>query len=298
MATGVTTVTSTAPGNVGYYQFTNLAPGTYSVREVQPANWLDGKDKEGSHGGVATNDLISQIVLDYGDDAVEYNFGELLPGSIRGTVHADPGEDCDFDDPGAHARRRADRSARRERQRARHDVHRRKRRVRIHRPRAGRVPGPRASADEYFDGGERIGTAGGTKYDVAEQFSIFTGINIASGFNAINYDFCEKPPASISGRVHAEQPARTATSTIRSCCSKACAIDLLDADGNVVATTLTNAAGEYEFTGLRKGIYQVREHQPTEYYDGGERIGSAGGVSFDIGDAVQHVHRASCSCRA
>ena len=91
----------------------------------------------------------------------EYNFGELLPGSIRGRVHADEHEDCDFDDP---------------------DI-------------------------------------------------LLAGVRI----------------------------------------------DLLDAGGNVIATTLTDENGEYEFTGLAPGIYQVREHQPTDYFDGGERVGTAGG---------------------
>lgn len=283
-----TTTTSTASGNVGYYQFTNLAPGTYTVREVQPANWLDGKDREGSKGGVAGDDIITQIVLDYGDDAVEYNFGELLPGSIRGTVHADEGEVCDFDHPehmlagvridlldasgnllkttytDANGAYEFTGLAPGEYQ------------VREHQP------------TEYFDGGERIGTAGGTKFDIGEQFSMFAGINITSGFNAINYDFCEKPPASIRGRVVANN--RPECDYINpDYLLKDVRIDLLDANGNVVATTLTNAAGEYEFTGLRKGIYQVREHQPEDYYDGGERIGTAGGRSFDIGDQYSMI---------
>ena len=61
---------------------------------MQPAGWLDGKDTAGNLGGVAdesTGRSVSQIVIDWGDDAVEYNFGELLPGSIRGRVHADDG---------------------------------------------------------------------------------------------------------------------------------------------------------------------------------------------------------------
>jgi len=283
-----TTTTATAAGNVGYYQFTNLAPGTYTVREVQPANWLDGKDKQGSKGGVAGNDIITEIVLDYGDDAVEYNFGELLPGSIRGTVHADPGEDCNFDDPqnmlegvqidlldkdgNVLATTFTDADGAYEFTGLAPGEYQ----VREHQP------------EEYFDGGERIGTAGGIKFDLAEEFSVFAGINITSGFHAVNYDFCEKPPASIRGRVVANN--RPECDYINpDYLLKDVRIDLLDANGNVVATTLTNAQGEYEFTGLRKGIYQVREHQPVAYYDGGERIGSAGGNSFDIGDQFSMI---------
>ena len=92
--TGITTTTSTTPGQVGYYEFKNLAPGTYGVHEIQPAAWLDGKDKPGDHGGVAASeaagivDRITGAVLVFGDHAINYNFGELLPGSIAGQVQA------------------------------------------------------------------------------------------------------------------------------------------------------------------------------------------------------------------
>ena len=43
--------------------------------------------------------MISQIMINWGEMGIEYNFGELLPGSITGRVHADDGPDCDFDDP-------------------------------------------------------------------------------------------------------------------------------------------------------------------------------------------------------
>ena len=63
-------------------------------------------------------------------------------------------------------------------------------------------------------------------------------------------------------------------------------IDLLDGNGNVIATTFTNAAGEYDFTGLPPGKYSVREHQPAEYFDGGERVGTLGGNKHDRGDTI------------
>ncbi len=283
VATGVTRVTSTAAGSVGFYEFTNLAPGTYSVREVQPTNWLDGKDTAGSKGGTATNDLISGIPLVFGDKAINYNFGELLPGSIRGRVHADEHEDCDFDDPDVMlAGVRIDLlnaagtviATTLTNQNGEYEF-------------TGLAPGNYQVREhqptQYFDGGERVGTAGGTAHDVGEQYSIFTGINITSGFNAINYDFCEKPPSSISGRIHADTGPDCDFDNPELLLAGV-KVDLLDMQGNVVATTLTNSLGEYQFSGLRKGVYQIREHQPTDYYDGGERVGSVGGSSFDIGE--------------
>ena len=96
LGTGVTTTTD----EDGFYEFTGLDAGVWGVREVQPSGWLDGKDTVGSNGGLVSNDLFTNIVLDYGDRATEYNFGELLPGSIAGRVHASPDGDCNFDDPG------------------------------------------------------------------------------------------------------------------------------------------------------------------------------------------------------
>jgi serine-aspartate repeat-containing protein C/D/E len=283
VATGIKTTTSTTPGQVGYYQFTNLAPGSYTVRETQPTGWLDGKDTAGSHGGVASNDIIVGAVLNYGDEAVEYNFGELLPGSIRGRVHGDPGEDCNFEDPQnplAGVRIDLLDSAGNVLQTTFTDsdgfyeftgLAPGEYQIREHQP------------DGYFDSGERIGTAGGSKFDVPGQFSIFTGIMLTSGFDAVDYDFCEKPPASIRGRVHAHTGPNCDFDNPEFLL-EGVKIDLLDMEGNVIATTFTDADGEYSFTDLPKGIYQIREHQPTEYYDGGERIGTAGGTKFDIGE--------------
>jgi protocatechuate 3,4-dioxygenase beta subunit len=69
------TLTTTTDEN-GFYEFTNLQPGTYQIREIQPAGYLDGRDEAGSLGGCLSNDRISNIDLDMGDIGVNYNFGE------------------------------------------------------------------------------------------------------------------------------------------------------------------------------------------------------------------------------
>ena len=105
---GVTVVLRDAAGNEvarqqtnqqGAYRFTGLRAGSYVVTEVQPAGWLDGLDAAGTIGGVvvgaATNpgDVINQIALKWGDDGVEYNFGEQRPASISGWVYHDRDND-------------------------------------------------------------------------------------------------------------------------------------------------------------------------------------------------------------
>jgi len=81
----------------GYYQFTGLWPGVYSVIQVQPEGYIDGINRPGTHGGIAVNrwtpldplmigsiseearqDSILGIALGAGQQATNYNFSEVL----------------------------------------------------------------------------------------------------------------------------------------------------------------------------------------------------------------------------
>lgn len=80
---GGTVVATTTTDAGGHYQFGNLVPGTYTVVEVQPTGWIDGKDTAGTGAsgaqGTAGNDVISNVTLNGGDAAIDYNFGERKP---------------------------------------------------------------------------------------------------------------------------------------------------------------------------------------------------------------------------
>src|SRR5262249_13213147 len=145
-------------------------------------------------------DKISQVTINWAQAGVEYNFGELLPALISGRIHADEGPDCDFEHPehmlegvqvdlldgegNVLATTYTDALGKYEFSGLRPGVYS----VREHQP------------TEYFDGGEQVGTAGGSKSD-SPGFSFFTGINLGSGVAGLNYDFCEKPGAELSGYV-------------------------------------------------------------------------------------------------
>src|SRR5690606_34718358 len=73
----------------GYYKFDGLPPGSYTVREYTPEGFFDGGEKAGSEGGDVTNDLISNIVLTSGTDAVNYDFCEIPPAKLCGYVYVD-----------------------------------------------------------------------------------------------------------------------------------------------------------------------------------------------------------------
>jgi protocatechuate 3,4-dioxygenase beta subunit len=83
----------------GFYEFTGLRPGTYTVTEGATPGYTDGKDTAGTKGGNTTiNDAISAIVLTSGDNSRNNNFGErpVAPGPITrvsGTVWLDPNRD-------------------------------------------------------------------------------------------------------------------------------------------------------------------------------------------------------------
>src|SRR5688500_6820175 len=66
--------------------------------ESQPSGWLDGNDTPGNLGGVAEasppGDKIHSFELDFGHTGTDYNFGELLPASIRGAVHITTDPQC------------------------------------------------------------------------------------------------------------------------------------------------------------------------------------------------------------
>jgi len=90
--------TSTAAD--GSYAFADLRPSNgagYTVTQTQPAGYLDGIEEVGSLGGAAavpsSADVISAIVLASGESGEDYNFGELEPSSLAGSVYYDANED-------------------------------------------------------------------------------------------------------------------------------------------------------------------------------------------------------------
>jgi hypothetical protein len=74
------TLTATTDAS-GFYKFTGLVPGTYSLSR-QPSSYTDGAADvgtvRGQTDGTAQGGVISQIVLQMGDQGVNYDFAELL----------------------------------------------------------------------------------------------------------------------------------------------------------------------------------------------------------------------------
>ena len=91
VSTGVTTTTDAN----GAYKFDNLQPGQYQVRKTQPSGYFSVGTSAGTLNGVTdgtvTNpNTISSVVLQGGDNSIQNDFSESLPGKISGYVYYDP----------------------------------------------------------------------------------------------------------------------------------------------------------------------------------------------------------------
>jgi serine-aspartate repeat-containing protein C/D/E len=281
---GAPIVTSSDPSNLGFYRFSGLRPGRYTLREDQPAAYDDGQDQVGDAGGTADpppGDRLSGATLSPGQVAANYNFGELIPpGSLAGRVFSDPDGDCTFD-PGdtplsgvtielLDAQGQLGRTTTTDSS--------------GHYEFTGLAPGMYAVRERqpsgFFHGGQTVGAGGGTI--VGDDH--VGGINVAPRIQLTDYNFCETPPASISGYVYFD-PNNNGLRDAGEVGIGGVSVQLLDAAGNptgAATTTSTVAAnlGHYVFSGLRPGIYGVREIQPAGYRDGRDTPGSAGGVAM------------------
>lgn len=254
----------------GYYQFTGLSKGTYRITEITPSGYLDGKESIGRIAGrivgeIDGADAIKSIILPSGMQGNDYDFGELLPASISGNVYEDMDGDC-VRDPGevslegvlieildiqgqVVATTQTDA--------------------------AGNytfdslTPGQYTLREQqpagYIQGGQRAGSAGGN----ATMSDIISAIALGAGVHATNYDFCEQRVATLEGQVF-EDLNEDCIFDVDELPISGVRIELLDEQGQVIETTLTDEQGNYRFVHLKPGIYSVREIQPTGFFQGGQ----------------------------
>lgn len=79
----------------GFYSFTLLRPGTYTLTETQPAGYAQSGNRPGTNGGaLAPPDVIQTIVLRANQNATAYLFGEVvIPGFQDPLTPPPPGSD-------------------------------------------------------------------------------------------------------------------------------------------------------------------------------------------------------------
>lgn len=271
-------VAETRTDSNGFYEFTNLSPGTYRLTEVTPADYIPGAAAAGTIDGStigqtdSSGDVISQIVLEAGAVGINYDFGELRAASIRGRVYVDLDGDCRFD-PGETGLQGVTVEL--------VDVNGNVLQTTITDSDGDYefdelIPGVYEVREiqpaGYYHGGQRAGTGGGDD----SQADRISSIDLSLGGDVVDYDFCELQYGSLAGTVYADSdgdciqdPNEDGIRDVR--------IELLNESGTVVAVTTTDADGNYKFDNIIPGVYTVRETQPLGYLQGSQMAGTGGG---------------------
>ena len=279
-------VTTTLTDANGDYQFTGLAPGTYSIVEVQPNGFLDATDHLGNvdgelRGEASQNDRFTNITLNSGDVGTNYDFCEHLPASIHGTVYHDRNDNGvqDAGEEGIEGTRImltdadgnvvAETFTDAEGNYWFSDLF------------PGEYTVMEIQPDGFSDGIDSIGTVDGISNGIIPENDKFGSIVLEGGDEGVNYDFGEIREASISGLVHVDSNGNNVYDEGVDELLPGVTIQLLDAEGSIVAETVTDPSGNYSFEGLRPGEYAVRQIQPEGLFTSSQLVGSNGGQATE-----------------
>ncbi len=267
--TGTTTVVATTTTAAdGSYLFADVVGGTYTVREVQPTGFLDGKDAAGTSGGTVTEpDTITGVVLDPAVPATGYTFGEVRSGTVRGTVTLTTGTPL----PGVTVQLfgRTDRGV---------DVGPISTTTAADGTYAftGVAPGTynvtEVQPTAYGNGTASAGNSGGTAGTNAT-----TGLLLRSGGTASGYDFTDVP-GSLAGAVYDDTNRNGVRDQGETGVGGVEVVLTLPGGATRTVTTATDGTGGYVFRDLASGSYALTETQPFGYADGAETVGSTGGT--------------------
>ena len=288
----IATVVTDALGN---YAFVDLPPGSYSVRQPQqPAGTLNGTTSPPSgatSAGTATTPTaapsqISGIVLGAGQVAQGANFGEVAPASIAGRVFLDRNNDgvaqsadvplsgvtvtlTGTNDLGQPVSLSTTTDANGD--------------YRFDNLRPGTYTlteptQPAGTANGITRSGSGTSNAG-TPSALTTQPSAISGIVLAPGQRGTGFDFAEVALASVSGTVYVDRDRNNAFNPSDTGRIPGVTLRLVQgadcASGTTLATTATDAAGNYRFDNVAAGgSYLVCQTQPAGYSNG-----NAGGAA-------------------
>ena len=291
----------------GHYNFAGLLNGTYTVKETQPENWLDGQTSKGLVAGSectacvnSTSNEIASITFTADKAYTEFNFGEVKGTSISGTVYHDVNEDGHLnpneglggvtvtltgkDDQGNPVTKTTTTGP--DGKYSFPDL----------RPSDSNgytiTEAQPADIGDFPSNGGQPGTVNGKPGGGSTQPNVITGVVLKSGESGEDYNFRDKA-SSLSGTVYRDDndnglldgnerglPGVTVTLTGTS-----------KSGLPISMTTATDADGNYRFVGLPAGTYQAVETQPSGMLDGKETAGTKGGQV----DNGQFCEAAACN---
>ena len=303
-------IATTRTDSYGEYKFDNLLPGVYTIREQQPAGYLQGGQKAGSSGGNATlNDIISAIALGSGTQATDYDFFEQRVASLEGLVFADLNEDCIFDSdesPISDVEIELLDEQGNVIDSAQTDEQGKYRFINL---KPGIYSVREIQPTGYFQG-DQLAPEGVADTDTID---LIANVLLRSGQSVSELNFCEVPPATIAGYVFQDGAPIETDDGLPPLLLKGLrdgirnegdapiggvVLELRTRTGQRLSSSrampgiysgetirvVTDSNGYYEFRGLRIGAYHVYEVQPDGYFDGRDTAGSIGGFAINVED--------------
>ena len=279
-------ITATS-GAGGVYSFTNLAPGTYTLTETQPAGYLDGAETVGTtFGGTANaalgSNTISTLTITAGNNSGSgYNFGEVLASSLSGTVYSDANNNgvvnggealldavpvqltgTDFLGQAVNISGTTSGGA-----------------YSFTNLRPGTYTITETQPAGFLDGQETVGSQGsGTINNLADSNTI-SAIALTQGVDGSGNNFGELAPGSLSGIVYDDLNNNGGVDSGESGIPGATVV-LTGTDDRGVSVNLpltTQPDGTFTFGNLRPGTYTITETTPAGFLDGKDTAGTLGG---------------------
>ncbi|MCA9167489.1 MAG: carboxypeptidase regulatory-like domain-containing protein, partial [Planctomycetales bacterium] len=295
-------IDETTTDTAGNYYFFDLLPGTYGVREFTPDGYLEAGARAGhvdnkTVGRVIDPNHVLDIVLGSGDAAEDVDFCEHRPSSLSGYVYADTDDDGirDTNELGIEdvevilygsngneiARTLTDAVGAYRFDNLVSDNYRIVERWRT---------GNGDPALEWLDGKDAAGTVSGqVRGEATNPGDEIHSIHVGWGEDGIEYNFGEINPASISGIVHTDLDQDCVFEPENGEIPLAgVTVELLNANGDIVQSMVTDGSGRFEFRALLPGSYTLREIQPADYFDGGQLAGTAGG-SVETANEIRDI---------
>jgi 5-hydroxyisourate hydrolase-like protein (transthyretin family) len=260
---------TTTTNDQGNYDFTGLMPDqTYGVAEILPPGYIHNDETVGSAGGAIINDEILNIPIGDGVNSVNNDFCDIRPASISGSV-----ADCIAGVPLSgvtvqllDANNKVIETTTTDGQGD----------YSFTNLKPGQVYGvSEILPTGYVHNDETVGSVGGNIVNYA-----IVDVPLGDGVNAVNYDFCDVLPGSISGKVWDDTNGNCSFQPGVDIPLAGVKIDLINSQGTVVATTTTDAQGDYMFSNLLPNTYTVHEHVPTGYEADMDTVGTIGGITI------------------
>jgi hypothetical protein len=300
------TTTTAADGTYNFDTSYALLPGTYTITETQPSGYFQGTNDVGTVNGTAKGQLvggtaIGSIVLTSGQSGINYNFGQIPPVSLSGTVFLDANNNGVQDSgetgiagvtltlTGTTALGQAVTVTTTTDANGNYSFTTDGSGNLLY---TGSYQIDETPPSGYVQGTTTVGTINGETAGNLNSATEIGSINTSPGAAGINYNFAEITPVSIKGTVYKDNNTNRVKDTGDTVVS---GVDLNligtnNQGATVTATATTDANGNYTFSTdssgnlLMPGTYQVTETTPTGYAKDAANVGTVNGSS--VGTAI------------